>query len=206
MRITYRHFINPHKALTPIFIVLLIVIYENTSVGPLVYLALHGTYCLNWFMKELIFPDKSFDEELSKKDFVLATIALYNYWWSPWILITNRVEPHNITIFLAVFMNVFGTFLHYCSDAQKFYMLQERKRLITNGFFARSRNMNYLGEIMIYFGFAILAEHVWPIAFLLMMVVVIFLPKMWKKDASISRYEEFIEYEKNSYLLVPKLF
>lgn len=205
MKITYRHFINPHKALTPVFIISLIVIYGNAGVGPLVYLALHGTYCLNWFLKELIFPDQSFDKELSITDFVLATFAMYNYWWSPWILITNKIEPRSVTIFAAVFLNISGTFLHYCCDAQKYFMLQERKRLLTSGFFARSRNMNYLGEIMIYLGFAVMAEHIWPVAFLLIMVVFIFFPKMWEKDESISRYEEFAEYKKHSNLFIPKL-
>lgn len=206
MKLTYRHFINPHKALTPIVIVCLILVYDNTGVGPLIYLALHGTYCLNWFLKELIFPDKTWDTEITTREYIKASFAMCNYWWSPWILISKKVEPHNITIFIAVFLNISGTFLHYCCDAQKYYMLLQKKQLITSGFFKRSRNLNYFGEIMIYLGFAILSEHVVPVAFLFGMVIFIFYPNMWKKDASLSRYEGFEKYRLRSNLLTPKVF
>jgi Protein of unknown function (DUF1295) len=47
------------------------------------------------------------------------------------------------------------------SDAQKFYILRERKGLIEDGLFTRTRNPNYLGEILIYVSFAIMSMH-WP--------------------------------------------
>lgn len=206
MRTTYRNFINPHKVLTPIFIVTLIIVYDNAGVGPLLYLALHGTYCLNWLLKELMFPDKSFDEELSPKTFILGTVAVYNYWWSPWLLISKRIEPHPLTIFAAVSLNILGTFLHFCCDVQKYYVLKERQGLITDGFFSRSRNLNYLGEILIYLGFAILCEHIFPSMFLFGMVIFVFLPMMIKKEKSISRYKEFGEYKRKSNFFLPKLF
>ena len=43
--------------------------------------------------------------------------------------------------------NIIGVFLHYGSDAQKYFTLKYRKGLITEGFFSRCRNPNYLGEI-----------------------------------------------------------
>ncbi len=38
-------------------------------------------------------------------------------------------------------------------------MLKVRRGLITDGFFARTRNPNYLGEMMIYGSFAALSMH-----------------------------------------------
>ena len=43
-------------------------------------------------------------------------------------------------------------------DAQKYYVLQIQKGLITNGMFAYVRHPNYLGEMMIYLSFALLAN------------------------------------------------
>lgn len=206
MRTTYRNFINPHKVITPIFIIALIIIYDNASIGPLIYLSLHGMYCLNWMLKELMFPDKLFDEEISLKTYLLATVTVYNYWWAPWLLISRRIEPHPLVILAAVSLNILGTFLHFGCDVQKYFVLQERTGLITNGFFARSRNLNYLGEIMIYLGFAILPQHIGPLLMLSGMVLFVFVPMMLRKDRSMSRYEDFKEYKTQSNFILPKLF
>ena len=60
---------------------------------------------------------------------------------------------------LAPLLCISGVFLHYVSDAQKFFVLQLRKGLIQDGLFARTRNPNYLGEILIYGGFAVASYH-----------------------------------------------
>jgi steroid 5-alpha reductase family enzyme len=104
----------------------------------------------------------------------------------------------------AVSLNIFGVFLHYGSDAQKYYTLKYRQGLITEGFFARCRNTNYLGEILIYLSFAVLAMHWLPFLILAGFMGGIFLPNMLKKEQSLSRYPEFSNYQANSGLLFPK--
>ena len=203
---TARQFINPHKTLTPFFIVALMVYYENTRITSLIYFALHSSYCLNWYIKEIIFPDKSFDTPISFTTYLLGTAVIYNYWCAPWLLMRSQTEPSGFIVVIAVFLNVVGNFLHYSCDAQKFFVLQERKGLITNGFFARSRNLNYLGEIMTYLGLALLSGHWWPVASLTVMVVFVFFPMMWKKDNSLSRYDDYEAYKQQSNLLIPKLW
>ncbi|NEQ82663.1 MAG: DUF1295 domain-containing protein, partial [Moorea sp. SIO2I5] len=103
-------------------------------------------------------------------------------------------------------INVMGVFLHYASDAQKYYTLKYRSGLITEGFFARCRNTNYLGEILIYSGFVMLAQHWLPFLILAAFIAGIFIPNMLKKDKSLSRYPEFADYKANSGLLLPQLF
>lgn len=44
------------------------------------------------------------------------------------------------------------------TDAQKYFVLQQKKGLISNGYNALSRNTNYLGEIMIYASFNVIAQ------------------------------------------------
>jgi steroid 5-alpha reductase family enzyme len=48
---------------------------------------------------------------------------------------------------------------------QKYVSLQLNPgQLISNGFFQRTRNINYFGELLIYAGFGLLAMHWLPIA------------------------------------------
>jgi len=60
-----KHFINLHKALTFPFILTLMLIYQNFNLGAWVYLALHGTYGLLWLLKDQIYPDKQWEQEIS---------------------------------------------------------------------------------------------------------------------------------------------
>jgi hypothetical protein len=67
-------------------------------------------------------------------------------------------------------------------------VVKYRKGLITEGFFSRCRNPNYLGEILIYLGFALLAQHWLPFLVLGGFITGVFIPNMLKKDRSLSRY------------------
>ena len=116
------------------------------------------------------------------------------------------MEPPLWLVTVAIVLNILGVFLHYASDAQKYYTLKYHKGLITEGFFARCRNTNYLGELLIYLSFAMLALHWLPFVIVGGFAIGIFLPNMRKKDQSLSRYPEFADYQAASGLLFPKLF
>jgi steroid 5-alpha reductase family enzyme len=105
-----------------------------------------------------------------------------------------------------VTLGVNGVFLHFTSDAQKYYTLKYKAGLITEGFFAKCRNPNYLGEVLIYLGFSMLTQHWLPFVIQGLFIAMIFVPNMLKKDKSLSRYPEFEEYKQNSGLFFPKLF
>mgnify|MGYP001804271878 CR=1 FL=1 len=107
---------------------------------------------------------------------------------------------------IAIAVNILGVFLAYGSDAQKYYTLKYKSGLITEGFFARCRNTNYLGEISIYLSFAILAMHWLPFIILGGFAAALFVPNMLKKEQSLSRYPEFAAYKAQSGLIIPKLF
>jgi protein-S-isoprenylcysteine O-methyltransferase Ste14 len=91
------------------------------------------------------------------------------------------------------------------ADAQKYFVLRARRGLITDGFFARTRNPNYLGEMMIYASFAIVAGHWLPWLVLAWVWLGVFVPNMLRKDASMSRYPEWSDYKARSGLLLPRL-
>ncbi|MFQ6539646.1 MULTISPECIES: methyltransferase family protein [Aphanothece] len=200
-----RHVINLHKGLTPFVVAGLMVGYGNMTLGPWVYLALHGTYGLIWLLKDAIFPDRQWQQPIAWPVAVLGFLMLGLYWIAPFLLISSGLEPPLPLVAAAIACNILGVFLHFCSDAQKHFTLQVRPGLITEGFFARSRNTNYLGELLIYLSFALLAMHWLPYLVLAGFGLGVFLPNMRRKDASLARYPAFEAYRERSGLLLPSL-
>ena len=59
---------------------------------------------------------------------------------------------------------VFGIFLHFTSDMQKYISLKLKPGILINsGMISRSRNTNYLGELCIYLGFTLIAKDYLPL-------------------------------------------
>jgi protein-S-isoprenylcysteine O-methyltransferase Ste14 len=201
-----KYFINLHKGTTFFFVLGLMFIYQNFSLGPWVYLALHGTYGFLWLIKDRLYPDKQWEQEVPWSIGIIGFFIVCLYWIAPFLLISNPVEPPLVLVAIAISLNIFGVFLHYTSDAQKYYTLKYHKGLITEGFFARCRNTNYLGEVMIYAAFALLAMHWLPFVILAGFVATLFIPNMLKKDQSLSRYPEFEAYRSRSGLIWPNFF
>lgn len=205
MKLKIKHSINLHKGTTGLLVVGLMVGYHNFSIGPWVYLAIHGTYGLLWLLKDRIYPDKQWEKEIPIGLGVGTFILLGLYWVAPWLLISRGFVPSAPLISGAIALNIIGIFLHYVSDAQKYFTLKYQPGLMTEGFFARCRNTNYLGEILIYGSFALLAWHWLPVLILGGFVAGIFVPNMLKKDKSLSRYPGFDTYKAQSGLLIPSI-
>ncbi|MBD2096172.1 DUF1295 domain-containing protein [Trichocoleus sp. FACHB-591] len=200
-----KHIINLQKGLTGFVVLGLMWAYQNFTIGPWIYLALHGTYGLLWLLKDQLFPDKQWEQKISPGQGIFVGIILVLYWVAPFLLISRGVVPSAPLIAAAVALNILGVFLHYSSDAQKYFTLKYHPGLITEGFFARCRNTNYLGEVLIYSSFALLAQHWLPFVILALFAAGLFIPNMRKKDQSLARYPEFAEYKARSGLLLPQL-
>ena len=200
-----RHFINAHKIATPFVVLAMMAHFDFWGVTAWVYLALHGTYCLLWIIKEYSFRDKRFEEPIhpvAGSIFVFGMLGMY--WIAPYLIISNHLEAPAWLMALSIFLVVLGVFYHYVSDAHKHAVLSIRSGLITTGLFSRTRNPNYFGEMLIYLGFAILAMH-WAPFIALAYWWTFFIRNMLKKDKSISRYPEFAEWKKRTWLCIPKL-
>ncbi len=156
--------------------------------------------------KRKIFPDPYFKEKINFLTSVTGFIFLGSYWVAPYVLISDpeKTVPE-IIIAASVSINIIGVFLHFASDAQKYFSLKLKKDLIKEGFFKNIRNTNYLGEILIYLSFAILSMSFIPLIILAIFFSIVFLPRMIKKDKSLSKYDSFEEYKKKSGLIFPKL-
>ena len=173
--------INLHKGLTVFVVAGLMMFYKNYSIAAWVYLSLHGTYGILWLLKEKIFPDPYFKEKINFITSITGFIFLGSYWIAPFILISSQKSVSSPIIAASISINIIGVFLHFASDAQKYFTLRIQKELIRDGFFKNIRNTNYLGEILIYLSFAILSMSYIPFAILALFFFVVFLPRMIKK-------------------------
>lgn len=201
-----RYPVNVHKGLTGPLVVMLMLVYDNWSSAAWVYLALHGSYGLLWLFKEQVFPDKQWARKVSVGYGLTAFAGLALYWIAPFLLISQHREPAGWVVGLAVALNMWGAVLHFGSDAQKYFTLKYKPGLITEGFFARSRNTNYLGELMIYAGFALLAVHWAAWIGIGAFFAIVFVPNMLRKDKSLARHPGFAAYKRRTGLLLPRLF
>jgi protein-S-isoprenylcysteine O-methyltransferase Ste14 len=200
-----KHFIDAHKAVTGLFVLALIAIYDQwQNPTAWVYLALHGTYGLLWAWKSRVFPDKNWERPATWRFALVAWGGLSVYWIAPWLLTARAVQAPPAYLALCISLWGFGVFLHFASDMQKHMWLKLRPgELLTEGLWGRVRNPNYLGELLIYLAFALLAMHWLPPLLLLAFILVYWLPNMRRKDASLARYAEFEAYKRRSKMLVP---
>ena len=199
------HAIDLHKSTTALVVLALMFGYGNFSAAAWTYLALHGSYGLMWCYKSWVFPDRQWAEPVSFGYSIQLFAGLGLYWLAPWLLISGGAEAPGWVIGLSVALCAFGTLLHYGADAQKYFVLKARPGLITDGFFGRTRNPNYLGEMLLYAGFATLSMHWIPWLVNAFYWIVVFVPNMKKKDASMSRYPEWDAYVARTGILLPKL-
>ena len=199
-------YINAHKILVIPVVLALMWAYDNWSIAAFVYLGMHGTYSLLWLVKESTFPDRRFQEPQPIWIGILFIfLPLAGYYAAPFLLISRHsiLPPYLFAIVIALF--TIGVFLHFVGDAQKYYTLKVKPGLIEEGLFSRTRNPNYLGEILIYVAYALMALHWLPFLVLGGWIFGFFVRNMLKKDQSLSRHPGFREYKQRTGLLFPRL-
>jgi protein-S-isoprenylcysteine O-methyltransferase Ste14 len=203
-----KHFIDSHKGATGGFVLLLIALYgqwDNPTAW--VYLALHGAYGALWVLKSRIFPDKQWERPASLGYGLVIWGGLSLYWLAPWLLLARGVHAPAWYLGGCVALYTLGVFLHFAADMQKHTFLRLRPgELMTDGLWSHVRNPNYLGELLIYLGFGLLAMHWAPLIIVLLFVLFVWLPNMRRKDRSLARYPEFAAYKARTRLLIPFVF
>ncbi|WP_394774804.1 DUF1295 domain-containing protein [Flavobacterium sp.] len=204
MKLTVNFIINAHKILVSPFVIFLMWYYDNWSVSAFLYLGLHGTYSLLWLLKQDLYPDKRFEQKIPFWIGILTPfLPLAAYYIAPFLLISRHITLPAWIFAVAPAIYTFGIFMHYVSDAQKHYTLRLQKGIIDDGLFARTRNPNYLGEILIYASYALLSWH-WLPFLILGCWILYFFKNMRNKDQSMSRHAAFNDYKKKTGILFPK--
>lgn len=205
MTLRERHYIDSHKGATLLAMFGLLAWYGRwDSATAWTYLALHGGYGILWVWKSAVFPDKSWERECPL--WYGATIwgGLTLYWLGGWLIMSRGLEAPAWWLGGCVLLYAAGVFLHFASDMQKHHHLAHRPgTLLQDGLWRRIRNPNYLGELMIYLGFGLLAQHWLPLAVIALFVVAVWAPNMLRKERSLARYPEFAAWKQRSWLILP---
>jgi len=222
---TVRQCINLHKLLVfPLYIFFLYVYggkqpfdFASKSYGPVALLLLicHSLYGLMWVFKDIHFGDHTWHTSMSPFGFIIVFIyPLATYYLPMFCLVSNQCPGGAFAtgsemwvIGLGVFCYTVGMFYHFGADTQKFYTLkhQRPRSLITEGFFAHSRNPNYFGEVMIYMAYGIWSCNYLCVPVFATVWIIMFLPNMLAKDASMSRYHQWQSWANRTGLIVPWL-
>ncbi len=203
--------INFQKGGSFFFFGFLIWYYQNTTTAAWVYFALHGGYGLVWLMKDLAFPDPNWQIKITIGAGINAFLGVLGlYWVFGWLLISRTSQPvyplpDAVWFALCISLCLLGSVIMIAADAQKFFTLRIRRGLITDGMHRWVRHPNYLGEMMIYGSFAMLAWHWFPVLVLAWVWLGLFAVNMVMKEASMSRYPEWAAYKKRSWWLIPFL-
>jgi len=195
--------INLHKIITLFIVAGMMVYFDNFSTAAWVYLGLHGIYGYCWLVKDFGFRDGSFNTRVTYGGALMVYLLLVAwYWLFPYLFLSRHLDPSGPVLFTAIAMHTLGITWMIAADCQKHFSLKYRRGLITEGVFTYTRNPNFLGEILIYASYALLASH-WIAYAVFAYAVVIFYSRMLVKDASISRYPEWESYENQSSRLIP---
>ena len=203
--------INFQKGGTLPFVLMLMYCFNNYSAESWVYAGLHGSYGICWLIKDMHFPDRRWDVKITLGGaFMSFALVLGLYWLFPLILISPWFHKDGFGVSpwflgLCILIHTLGVVIMMISDAQKYYTLKSRPGLIKEGMFSRTRNPNYLGEMLVYVSYALMAGHWLGWAVLAWVWSGYFLVNMILKDRSLSRYEGWEVYKKQSWILLPKI-
>lgn len=200
--------ISTHKALTGLFVVVLMLAYDNFSAPAWVYLALHGSYGIAWVLKDMTFPDRNWQVRVTLGGAAGTLAGLGLYWLLPWFLISGvlgQAAPSAALMALAIALHTVGLALMMTADAQKYFVLRRGPALVQDGLHRHLRHPNYLGEMMLYGAYAIMVNH-WAAWLILGAIwLVVFVPNMLVVEASLSRYPEWEAYRARTGMLIPRV-
>ncbi len=210
--IKFSSVVNFQKGGTMFWVIALMLYFGNFSTQAWVYLGLHGSYGLCWLLKDRVFPDPSWEVKITAGGALMAVLLVLGpYWVIPYLLISPVLgEAHTgaswVWMTIALFLHTLGVAIMMTADAQKFFTLKYKKGLITDGIFRYIRHPNYLGEMMIYGSYGIVAWHWIPWVILLWVWLGLFAVNIAAKEQSMSRYPEWADYKKHSWYLIPGVF
>ena len=131
--------INMQKGLTAVFVLGLMVAWDNFSTPAWIYLALHGTYGVIWLIKHGTMADPNWERRCTFGGAVIMVLLVLGpYWLAPVLLITDvlgpeRAQPAAALMGVAVAMHTLGVVLMMAADAQKYFTLKVKRGLITEG-------------------------------------------------------------------------
>jgi protein-S-isoprenylcysteine O-methyltransferase Ste14 len=204
---TLAQYANAFKATVLPYMLFLMYYFDNWSIGCWVYMSLHGSYGFLWNLKTMAFPDPGHQVRVTIGSCPMMLGVIFSYWYIAYMMASGQSEqnPAPERIFWSVLTFAMGAALMMIADAQKYFVLRLKKGLIDYGMFARTRNPNYLGEMMIYGSMAVLSNRTLPWIILLSVWIGVFSLMIYIKERSFRRKEGWERYSKQSSLILPKI-
>ncbi|OAO13794.1 DUF1295 domain containing protein [Blastocystis sp. ATCC 50177/Nand II] len=153
-------------------------------------------------------PDLAFEKDCTIGSSIAAfVLILIPYWVAPYLIAAGyTTAPSYPVMAFCVLLHTLGVAVMMVSDAQKYYTLQHKKQLITDGMYRYIRSPNYLGEVMIYSSYALLANHWLPWLILLYVWSSVFATRIITKEKRMERYPEWKSYKARTNCIVPIKF
>ncbi len=202
--------INIAKVTTIVGLVVPVLVLGLETPRVVLYLSLHVSYCVWWLLEQRLFPERArqlFTERIGIVGIVLAVAYVGIFYCLPgWLAMANPSPLGSITAALGIVMYVFGSLINTAADIQKMTARQLGAGLVCDGIWRRVRHVNYLGDLLRYSSFAVLAGSAW--AWLLpASVLLLYLQRIDGKEQSMARkYSEFDNYRLRSWRLIPWLW
>ena len=202
--------INGAKALTIVLLLALAATLGVRDMRQVLYLSLHISYCLWWLIEQWLFPlrkEQIFNERVGFGGFVMALLFIGVLYALPGLAaFLNPAPISHETVALGVGLFVFGSLINATADVQKMTAKAMGAGLVADGIWRKVRHVNYLGDLLRYLSFAVVAGLAWAYV-VPALVLLLYLQRIGQKERQMgAKYGEFAAYQGRSTRLVPWLW
>lgn len=198
--------INLGKGLTILLLALCAVVYGIHDFRQLLYLCLHGSYCLWWFLEQWVYPPRRqiFNQPIGLSGFISTLLIVGVFYNLPGYLAFINPTPLSFsTAAIALLLYIFGSLINTSADIQKLTAKQQGAELVSDGLWQFSRHINYFGDWLRYLSFSVLAGSVW--AYLVPgVILMLYLQVIAEKERTMpEKYPDYTKYQKSSARFIP---
>ncbi len=199
--------LNIAKIVTIFCLIGLALIYGINNYRQVIYLCLHVSYCLWWLLEQWLFPERRqqiFTEKVGISTLIVVILFVGVFYSLPgYLAFTNSNPLSYLTVAIALPLYIFGSLINTAADVQKMVAKSKGSGLVKDGIWRAVRHVNYLGDLMRYSSFSVIAGSLW--AFTLPgFVLLLYLQRIsQKEEAMAAKYSEFAAYQEKSDRLLP---
>lgn len=121
--------VNFFKGLTFVWVISLMLFFNNKSTAMILYLVLHGSYGICWVIKDFVFPDLRAQKMGTVCSHALLFTLLIFYWMIPVPLAAGLGDQDPSIVKIGIYSTIYlaGLTLMMGSDYQKYHTLKVRK-------------------------------------------------------------------------------
>ncbi len=198
--------INTGKILTIACLIGFAIAFGVQDLRQVIYLCLHISYCSWWLLEQWLYPARKqlFNEPASILEFTFSLVFVGLLYALPgYLAFTNSVPLSFTATGVALPLYIFGSLINTAADVQKMTAKLEGAKLVSDGIWRFSRNINYFGDLMRYLSFSVVAGSIWayivPSA-----IALLYLQRIAQKEQTMGeKYAEYADYQQSSRRLIP---